>query len=142
MNQNLAEIVRNEAGNYYRDGYNCAESVFLAVRPYVAPEINPEVVKMLTGFGGGIGGAGCTCGALTGSIMIINLLKGRENNKGDRKPAYQSAKKFHDIFKDNFKSTCCRALNRHPFGSTEHGRTCLKITGNTAKLLMEFLQEQ
>lgn len=142
MDENKALEARNLAGNYFREGYNCAEAIFLTFRPQVAPELDENVVKMVTGFGGGLGQAGCTCGALIGSVMILNLIKGRTSKEEDRQAAYDTARKFHDIFKDNFNSTCCRVLNKNPFGSKEHMKTCLKITGTTAKLLTEFMQEE
>lgn len=142
MNENKELEARNIAGNYFREGYNCAEAIFLTFRPQVAPELDENMVKMLTGFGGGLGQAGCTCGALIGSAMILNLIQGRTSKEEERKPAYEAVHKFHDIFKANFNSTCCRTLNKNPFGSKEHMKTCLKITGNTAKLLAEFMQEE
>lgn len=142
MDENKALEAQNLAGSYFREGYNCAESIFLTFQPQVAPELDPGIVRMVTGFGGGLGQSGCTCGALVGSAMILNLLTGRTSKDEERKPAYDAVHKFHDIFKSNFNSTCCRVLNKNPFGSKEHLRTCLKITGTTAKLLAEFIEEE
>ena len=100
------------------------------------------MVKLVTSFGGGLGYAGCVCGALASSVVALNMLKGRTSNKGDRTEAYQCAQEFHDRFNREFGATCCRALNPHPIGSSEHFKNCLKITGNTGKLLMEYLQEK
>lgn len=142
MSQEVAMEARNKAGGYFKEGYNCAEAIFLAFREYLAPEISPETVKLFTGFGNGAGQSGCMCGALTGSIAALNMLKGRTSLEESRDAAYEVAGEFHDRFVDKFGTTCCRALNPHPFESKEHLRNCLKITGNTAKLLMEFLQEK
>ncbi|WP_066634514.1 C-GCAxxG-C-C family (seleno)protein [Desulfolucanica intricata] len=142
MAESASTQARNKAGGYFREGYNCAEAIFLTFREYLVPEINPETVKMVTGFGGGLGHAGCMCGALLSSVMSLNMVKGRISNKEDRKAAYELARQFHDRFEDKFGNTCCRALNPHPFDTPEHLKNCLKITGNTAKLLMEFLQEK
>ncbi|NCC69310.1 MAG: hypothetical protein EOM14_14155 [Clostridia bacterium] len=142
MNEELIKEARNKAGNYFKEGNNCAEAVFLAFREYLAPEMAPETVKLVTGFGNGVGQAGCMCGALTGSIVALNMLKGRTSKEGDRNEIYLYAKEFHDRFKKTFGSTCCRVLNKHPFDSKEHLTTCLKITGNTGKLLMEYLLEK
>ena len=100
------------------------------------------MVKFLTGFGGGIGESGCMCGALTGAIFVLNMLLGRTSNKQDRHIAYKAAKEFHDIFKAKYGSTCCRVLNKHEYETKEHLVTCLKITGNTGKMLMEFLLDK
>lgn len=142
MSQDLITEARNKAGGNFKDGYNCAEAIFLAFREYLAPEISPETVKLVTGFGGGLGHAGCMCGALTGSILALNTVKGRTSKEESRNPAYETAREFHDRFLQQFGSTCCRVLNEHPFDSKEHLKNCLKLTGNTGKLLMEFLLEK
>lgn len=133
---------RNVAGGYFKEGYNCAESIFKTFKPLVAPDMDESTVRMFTGFGGGFGHAGCTCGALAASVAVLGMLKGRVSVKEDRNPAYNIAKEFHDKFEEKFGATCCRVLNEYPFDSKEHLRNCLKITGNTAKLLCEFLDEK
>jgi len=142
LNNDLVIEARNKAGNYFKEGYNCAEAIFLTFREYLAPEMDPAMVKLLTGFGNGLGKAGCMCGALTGSIMSLNMVKGRTSNDEDRIEAYNHSHEFHDRFEERFGASCCRILNTHPFESREHLTTCLKITGNTAKILMEYLQEK
>lgn len=142
MNEELIKEAGIKAGNYFKEGYNCAEAVFLTFREYLAPEMPPETVKLLTGFGGGVGRAGCMCGALTGAIAALNILKGRTSKESSNVEAYDCAREFHGRFVEKFGGSCCRVLNKHPFGSREHMVNCLKITGNTAKLLMEYLQEK
>lgn len=139
--EDLALEARNRAGDNFKQGFNCAEAIVKAFNEMFNSPMSPEVVKMATGFGGGLGHAGCMCGALAGSSMVLGILKGRTQTTESRDVAYQLTKEFHDRFESKFGATCCRALNPHPFDSTEHLRNCLKITGGTAKLLMEFLQE-
>ncbi|ABO50930.1 C_GCAxxG_C_C family protein [Desulforamulus reducens MI-1] len=142
MSDNIATQARNKAGGYYKEGYNCAEAIFLAFREYLAPELSPELVKLITGFGSGVGHAGCLCGALSGSVMALNMVKGRTSNQEKRDAAYDTVRQFHDRFREQFGSTDCRVLNPHPHDTPEQLKNCLKITGGTAKLLMEFLQEK
>lgn len=142
MSQDLVLEARNKAGDYFRQGYNCAESIFLAHRDLVAPEVDAGLVKMFTGFGGGLGHAGCICGALNAAVTVTGLFKGRTSNTEDREPGYDTARVFHDRFEEKFGGTCCRILNPHPFDTPEHLKNCIKITGNTSKLLMEFLLEK
>jgi hypothetical protein len=70
------------------------------------------------------------------------MLKGRTDSTQDRLPVYELAREFHDRFQTQFGATCCRSLNQYEFDSPEHLRNCLKLTGGTAKLLMEFLTEK
>lgn len=142
MNENMVMEARNKAGGYFREGYNCAEAIFLTFREYLAPELSPDTVRLVTGFGGGLGEAGCICGALVGSVMSLNMVKGRTSLYEKRDPAYNAASQFHDLFEEKFGATCCRILNPYPFETPEHLKNCLKITGNTAKLLMEYLLEE
>lgn len=141
MNTDLALEMRNKAGNYFKEGYNCAEAIFLTYRDLLAPELDPNIVRLFTGFGSGIGESGCLCGALTGSIAAINMVKGRTTNENSRDEAYRLAKEFTDKFTEKYGITCCRALNPYPFETQEHLKNCLKITGNTSKMLFEFLEE-
>lgn len=133
---------RNIAGDCFRAGYNCAESIFLAFRDWSGIDAPQEMVRAFTGLGGGLGHAGCMCGALTGSAMVLGLLKGRVSENDSRDEAYSLTREFHDRFESNFGYTCCRSLNPHPFDSKEHLKNCIKITGNTARLLAEFLNEK
>ncbi len=142
MNETLSLEARNKAGNYYKEGYNCAEAIFLTFREYLAPEMDPEMVKLVSGFGGGLGQAGCICGALSASIVALNMLGERTSQAGKRRESYQNSQEFHNRFAEKFGATCCRVLRKHPYESKERLTNCLKITGNTAKLLMEFLQEK
>lgn len=133
---------RNKAGNYFKEGYNCAEAIFLTYQPLLAPEIDPSLVRLFTGYGSGVGESGCMCGALTGSIAALNMMKGRTSNQSSRDEAYALAKEFAARFTEKYGVTCCRALNPYPFETKEHLVNCLKITGNTSKLMMEFLLEK
>ncbi len=142
MSEEKSIEMRNRAGNYFKEGYNCAEAIFLTYRELLAPEMDPAMVKLFTGFGGGVGEAGCMCGALMGSIAALNMLKGRETNQTSRNEAYRLAREFTEKFTEKYGATCCRALNPHPFETREHLTNCLKITGNTSKMLMEFLEEK
>lgn len=135
-------IARNKAGEYFKEGHNCSESIFLAYRDMLFPKLDKDLVMLATGFGGGLGESGCTCGALTGSVMVLGLLQGRTFPDDDRYRAYNLAHEFHNKFKGNFKTTCCRVLNGTDYQTPEHLKRCLKITGTTSKMLMEFLQEK
>jgi len=142
MSEEMVIEARNKAGNYFKEGYNCAESIFLTYRELLAPDLDPSLVSLMTGFGSGVGESGCMCGALTGSITALNMIKGRSTNQKSRDEAYQLAKEFTDKFTEKYNVTCCRALNPYPFETKEHLTNCLKITGNTSKMLAEFIEEK
>jgi C_GCAxxG_C_C family probable redox protein len=142
MNEELIQEARTKAGNYFKQGYNCAESIFLTFRQYLTPELDEEFVRMATPFGGGLGHSGCICGALSGAIMLLGLKKGRTSPATSRDAAYDLSGEFQKKFMNEFGATCCRALNKHPFSTPEQGKNCLKIIGTTAKIFMAFVLEK
>mgnify|MGYP001169817385 FL=1 len=142
INEELIAEAQTRAGNYYRNGYNCAEALFLTFREYIAPDLNEDLVRLVTPLGRGLGGSGCSCGALTGGVVILGAVKGRTSPDQSRDTAYDYANEFHNRFKKEFGSTCCRVLNKLDFSDPSRGRICLKIIGKTAALLMRMLQER
>ena len=142
MMSDKATEARNAAGQYFKDGFNCSEAVLRATTDVLGIPMNEQSLRMTTGFGGGFGHAGCACGALAASVMSLGVLRGRSEATQSREEAYTLSKEFHDRFREKFGATCCRALNPHPFDTREHLVNCVKITGNTAKLLMEFIEEK
>ena len=137
-----AATAKQMAGQNFREGYNCSEAIVRAFRDLLKLDISDEALKMATGFGGGLGHAGCMCGALTGSVMVLGALRGRTTTAEQLAPAYEVSHEFHDRFKERFNATCCRVLNPHPFNSKDHLRNCIKITGGTAELLMKYMLEK
>jgi C_GCAxxG_C_C family probable redox protein len=133
--------VNQLAGQNFRDGYNCAEAILRAFNTALGLGLDDNALRLAAGFGGGIGHAGCVCGALAASIMVLGALQGRDSSAGSREEAYRAGGAFHDKFSGHFGGTCCRGLNPHPFDTREHLRGCLKITGQTAGLLMAYISE-
>lgn len=138
----MSSTITKSAMDYHNEGYNCAESIFLAFRERVAPDLNPDVVRMATPFGSGIGGAGCACGALTGAVMILGILKGRVTPDVPRKEPYALANEFHNSFKSRFGATCCRVLKKNQSGAGIKGATCAEIISGTEELLLQLLDEK
>lgn len=130
---------QDQATENFKAGFNCAESVVRSFRDLLKLDVSDEALKMASGFGGGLGHAGCMCGALSGATMVLGMLQGRSSTEQNRGPVYSSAQEFHNIFSGQFGATCCRVLNPYEFGSQEQRQTCLKITGTTADLLWKYI---
>ncbi len=133
--------VKQLAGQNFREGNNCSEAILRAFNTTLELGLNDEALKLAAGFGGGIGHAGCVCGALAASIMVLGALQGRRNKDESRDAAYSASEGFHKVFSEHFGVTCCRALNPHPFETKDHLRGCLKITGQTAELLINYIRD-
>jgi C_GCAxxG_C_C family probable redox protein len=140
VEQELPMTARDKAGTYFKSGYNCAESVLRTYLDMYPQDFGNEVARLASTLGGGMGRSGCACGALTGAELVLGMFVGRDSQTKEQKnQIYKLSAELHDRFKEKFGSTCCRVLNLEDYQSQEHFRRCLKITGGTAMLLMQFL---
>jgi len=101
----------DKAAELFLSGYNCAQSVLLSFADDL--KFSKELAqKMAAGFGGGMGKQQETCGAVTGAIMVLGLLKGEEVNNNDelKNESYGSVKEFSRQFIAQFKTTNCGEL--------------------------------
>ncbi|MCD4711598.1 MAG: C-GCAxxG-C-C family protein [Bacteroidales bacterium] len=100
-----------KAKDLFLSGYNCAQSVVLSFADDL--KFSKELAqKMAAGFGGGMGKQQETCGAVTGAIMVLGLLKGEEVNNNDelKSAAYGAVKDLIRDFVATYKTTQCREL--------------------------------
>ena len=77
--------VKAKAKANFRAGLNCAESVFEAVLSQVDTGLPLETMCLMTGFGGGGGHFGDTCGALVGAMAALGAVYGRREIPTDPK---------------------------------------------------------
>lgn len=95
----------------FLSGYNCAQSVLYAFGPDLGLDAE-RALKVATGFGGGMGGRGEVCGAVTGGILALGLKFGR--GEREAKPvtqqAYQKTGELMAAFERVHGSCICRTL--------------------------------
>lgn len=141
----IIELVRRRAENIFENlKLCCSESLLLVLNHGFNGGLTSEQAKQLgAGFCGGIGEAGCTCGALSGAIMGLGLLVGPHVTGGMNKKNFrQLAKKLHDRFHEEFSSTCCSVLIKD-FDKNSKARSqfCSNLTSSTAAIATELLLE-
>lgn len=108
MGEKFVEI-QNKAENYFNSGYNCCESVVLAVCDYFG--IDKEMpLKIATPMGSGMCRNGSNCGALNGAFIACGMTKGRKSSDDSRDPAYIPADIIFNKFKEKYGSVACRDL--------------------------------
>ena len=99
------------ARELFLSGYNCAQSVLLSFADEL--KFSKELAqKIAAGFGGGMGKQQETCGAVTGAIMVLGLLKGEHVNNNDelKSESYGSVKELSRSFIAEYKTTQCKDL--------------------------------
>ena len=73
--------------------FNCSESVLIRVSKELSlPGFDEDVMRLASNFGGGVGGWGSVCGAVSGASMAMGLLLGTE---GDEEPEEFLKKREH-----------------------------------------------
>lgn len=82
----IAKVKEKAKGNF-RVGLNCAESVFEAFISVVDVALPHETMCLMTGFGGGGGLFGDTCGAIVGAMAALGAVYGRRDVPNDVKAA-------------------------------------------------------
>jgi C_GCAxxG_C_C family probable redox protein len=68
-----ANKIIDSALSYFKAGYNCAESVLLAIAKDALKIDSDLVPRIAPGFGGGISRCGYVCGAVSGAVMGFGL---------------------------------------------------------------------
>lgn len=135
--EKLAEGIRQRAFNLMFSGrMMCSESVLTALNQGLCGGLTPELaLKVAAGFPEGIGGSGCTCGALTGGVIALGLfLSQSHSTHAGRRKVMAACGSLHHDFKSRFGSTCCRVLVKN--GSSEptrHFKVCCDRSGWAAE---------
>jgi C_GCAxxG_C_C family probable redox protein len=102
---------------YYMElSHNCAQSSFLALSEQFGLE-NSDMVKALTPLPG-IAERGETCGAVTGALLALGLVFGRENISDWQayRDSLKPANEFCDRFIEELGSTMCSDIVESKFG--------------------------
>jgi C_GCAxxG_C_C family probable redox protein len=128
--------IRNLAEDYYRNGdFFCSEAIVKTIKDEFQLPISDDIIAAASGFPVGMGGSGCTCGAVSGGIMAIGLFFGRTEAKDEKvNKTMALANELHEIFKKRHKTLCCRILTKDmELGSPKHMEQCISLTGEVAE---------
>ena len=153
-------IIRDRARKNFSKGFNCAECFLEAFLEHVDTGIPKESLKMVTGFGGGVGLYGDTCGAITGAVMAVGSVHGRTDlPKGDDRKtvAKQAAKQLYgkpglyrlfnqipNMVKDKYGNTLCREICsqwKDSWLCRDHALHCREIITDTAEFAAKLIYQ-
>ena len=142
-------MLRSEkALDYYFDGFNCAQAVIASFAD-VLQMSEEQVLRLASGFGGGMGRMQETCGAVTGAFMVIGFLRGKYKQGDDEAKEHTNKliQEFSRKFAESHGSINCKALINYDL-NTEEGRleaekadVFFKKCSNFVKEAVEILEE-
>lgn len=112
----------------FKQGFNCSQAILSTFAERLGME-RSEALRLATGFGGGIGGTGNICGAVSGAIMGLGLKFGiSEPDKPAKARMYEKTRHYLDQFRARFGSIECRDLLGFDL-STPEGQQQAKTPG-------------
>jgi C_GCAxxG_C_C family probable redox protein len=138
-----------KAGAFFKSGFCCAESVLNALAE--AKGIQSEIIpRIATGLCSGMSRTSRTCGALSGAIMGMSLVYGRNTPEDNREYLYNLVQELFERFTKKYRTTLCHELIGCDL-NTEEGQKyfvdnnldprCQQITSDAAGIAMQLLEE-
>ena len=111
---------KEKAIKYFRQGYNCAQSVFLTFAEDYGFD-KETALRLSSSFGGGMGRLREVCGAVSSMFAIAGLEKGyvSANNDEIKAKHYELIQNLADKFKQEHNTIICRELLGLPDGADE-----------------------
>jgi len=107
-----------------------------------------HIPQIASALGAGLCYRGEICGIITGGLLIIGLIHGRENPYDDNSTAYQMGRKYQEEFEKLAGTMNCRDItgcdfnreeDRQYFDEKIQGEVCLPLLIKAAKVLNEIL---
>ncbi len=118
--------------------FNCAQTVFSLFAPELGID-EETALKIASGFGGGMACAE-TCGAVTGSYMVIGMKHGHSVSDPELKAQTKTKIiKFNKLFKNEHGSLICKQLTGYDI-STSEGADAARDAGVFLKQCPKFIK--
>lgn len=149
---NIAQsIYAQKAMNLFKDGYNCAQAVFLAFEDKYNMD-RKTALMLSSSFGGGMGRLREVCGAVSGMFMVAGILFGYDspNDFEGKKNHYERIQALAKEYELINGSIICRELlglkvrkdKPTPEKRSEEyhkKRPCAELVGIAAAIMEEYI---
>ena len=99
------------ARELFLSGYNCAQSVAAAFAPEMGMD-ERTVLRLSSGFGGGLGGLRVLCGTVSAMCMVMSYVHGYDDadDFDGKKHLYATEQRLAARFTDRYGTLNCREL--------------------------------
>lgn len=153
----MADNARTErtdrAVELFNSGYNCAQATLCAFADRI--DLDEKYLRLVASdFGGGMSGTRETCGAVTGMLMALGLIKGYDDvtDTEHKHRLYAEGRELIEDFTVEFGTTTCAELSTkvaagfkaepHPLVACRGNcRACSAFVAYAAKLLEARIEE-
>jgi C_GCAxxG_C_C family probable redox protein len=137
----------------FKEGYNCAQSVFLAFCDVYDMDFE-TALKLSSSFGAGMGRLREVCGAVSGMFMVAGLVYGYTDPKDHKAKTehYERIQYLAKEFEAKNKSIVCRELlglgagkdkpePEHRTAEYYKKRPCGELVGMAAQIIDQYIEE-
>jgi C_GCAxxG_C_C family probable redox protein len=115
--------------------------MLLAVGGHILGDLGPLATRMAAGLAGGVGSTHQEmCGALSGGVLVIGGLLGRERLSEDDEPALSVTAGYRARFLEELGDTQCARLRELVDAPGGLG-SCAELVERAAVILLELLAE-
>ena len=148
--EELMALAEELGRGYFKQGLNCAECVLRAFMDIYEVNVPDEVICMATGFGGGMGHTKNTCGAITGAVLALGLVKGRRDPFGPKEEMGARIKQLqgeiYPVFgqmveeiKAHFGTLICSEMNQQfdDFDGKPRKKNCMEAIAYCAAMAVK-----
>lgn len=115
----VSESTVETAVERFDNGHSCSQAVFTALAEPMGLDYE-TALKIASGFGGGMGRMGATCGAVTGALMALGLKFGGIDPDA-KEETCRLVNRFAEAFRQRHGTLECRDLIACDL-TTEEGR--------------------
>ena len=140
------------AEELFLEGYNCAQSVFLAFEDLYDID-HDTALKLSSSFGAGMGRLREVCGTVSGMFLVAGVLYGYDKPDAqlEKTEHYKRIQELASHFREENGSIICRELLGLKQGWDEpvpelrtaeyyKKRPCVKMVGDAARILEAYIQ--
>jgi C_GCAxxG_C_C family probable redox protein len=114
--------------------------MLLVVGEHVLGDLGPMGARIATGLAGGVGDTQQEmCGALSGGVLVIGGLLGRESSDEDDWPALNLATRYRGRFLTEMGATQCAPLREMIYAPGGLG-SCALLVERAAAILLDLLE--
>ena len=138
---------------YFKEGYNCSQSVLLAFSDQYAIDFE-TALKISSSFGAGMGRLREVCGAVSGMFMVAGLVYGYTDPKDHKSKTghYERIQDLAKVFEDKNGSIICRELLGLGSGKDKpepeqrtaayyNKRPCAELVGVAAEIMEQYMKK-
>jgi C_GCAxxG_C_C family probable redox protein len=135
------DAVARRAAGLFNSGYNCAQATSLAVNEAFGLGIE-DIPRILQPFGGGVARADGMCGAVTGGVIAIGMLFGREGEGSEeaRDRCYELTQRYIGEFLRRRGCVRCTDLLGYDLSDPE-GRAAATEDGAPARVCPGLVED-